>query len=297
MASKYVSIKYQYFEVCSFVEDNEYRYDFRNWISKMADKTLEERIADVNGIKGRLEDIQLIFNDEYYALNFMRMDEISNTYFVYEDADAVHIDLEEGEYIGRNTVVLYDPALNVLMVQCNRGSYGVSAIESYINNFNHEDEMCYLRPILNNFNGDIRDDQKFMKIDVRFSNVRDLQVNSRYFERIIETCNDLECLTAHIEFGLGYNRGEELEKDTITAMIDDIRNERNRDCISSAKIVLTDDQKSNIIDLFRNIDNDIIKFSIPPRGELGFLFMADKMVERYDESSKIRIMELLRREE
>jgi len=262
----------------------------------MTDKKLEERIANVNGIKGRLEDIKLVHNEEYYALNFMRMDEISNTYFVYEDADAVHIDLDEGEYIGRNTVVLYDPNLNILMIQCNRGSYGVAAIESYINNFNNEDDICYLRPIYNDFNGLIGNNQKIMKLDVRFSNVRALQINSRYFERIIETCNDLECLTAHIEFGLGHNREDELDRETVTAMIDDIRNAKDSGCISSAKIILSDDEKSNLIDLFHNIENDIIKYAIPPRGELGFLFMADIMAERY-ENSRIRLMNLIRREE
>lgn len=298
MAAKRVSINYQYYQICSYVGDEEHRYDFRNWIAKMNGKTFEERLVEVNGISGRVEDMQLVHTDEYYALNFMRMDVISNTYIVQEDAGAVHIDLNDGEYIGKNTVALYDSRLNVIMIQCNRGSYGVAAVESYINAFNEEDDRCYLRPVFNNFSGTLGVNQKVMKLDVRFSNVRDVQVDSEYFERIIESCNQVECLTAHIEFGLGYNKGEELERDTVTAMINDIRNERNRHCISSAKMVISDDQKSNILDLFENIDHDIITYTLPPRGELGFLFMADKMAEKYDDGgSMIRIMGLLSREE
>lgn len=222
---------------------------------------------------------------------------MSNTYIVREGEQAQHIDLDENEYIGKNTVVLYDPRLNVAMIQCNRGSYGVAGIQSYINSFNNSNSLCYLRPVYNELlleeiNG------SFLKLDVRFSNTRNfVAYNSKAFERVIETCNEMECLTAHIELGLGYSRGVELNHETIHAAIMDLRDIRNRGSISSAKVKFSDDQKSSIFDLFENIDHDIIYYTVPLRGELGFGFMADKMAEKYDEAARVRMVRWVHRGE
>ncbi|MBC5712472.1 hypothetical protein H8S75_31720 [Hungatella sp. L12] len=295
--AKFVSIEYQYYELCCMEDEEttEQIYDLRPWIARMQGVTLDGRLAEINGIKGRLENIDLVHDDEFYALNFMRLDEMSNTYIVREGEQAQHIDLEDDEYIGKNTVLLYDPRLNVAMVQCNRGSYGTVGIQSYINYFNAPNDICYLRPIYNelsvdNLNG------SFLKLDVRFSNIRRfVAYNSRAFERVVETCNEVECLTAHIELGLGYTRGSELNAETIHSAIMDLRDPRNRESVSSAKVKFSDDQKSSIFDLFDNIDHDIIRYTIPVRGELGFGFMADKMAEKYNDVARARILSVLNR--
>lgn len=298
--AKTVAIEFQYFEVCGLDDTikTEYRYDLRKWISKLSREvsTWDERIKDVSNIKGRLENIDLAADDQFYILNFMRMEEISNTYIVKESERAQHIDLEDDEYIGRNTVVLYDPRLNVVMVQRNRGGYGIAAIESYINSFNNPDELCYFRPISNEFeytgqNG------SFLKLDVRFANIRNFRAyNSKAFERVIDACNDLQGLTAHIEIGLGYSRGEELNADTIQEAMMDIRDPRNRDSISTAKVKFSDDQKSEIFDLFDNLVHDVLYFTVPSRGELKFRDMAERMAKQYDERSRAKVLNLLRSE-
>lgn len=296
--AKRVAIEFQYFEVCCLddVTKTEFRYDLQRWIKMMIARSLDARVQDVNNIKGRLENIDLVASDEFYILNFMRMDEISNTYIVKEAERAQHIDLEDDEYIGRSTVVLYDPRLNVVMVQRNRGGYGIAAIESYINSFNEPTNLCYLRPISNEFeyagqNG------AFLKLDVRFANIKEFKAyNSRAFEHVIDACNDFQGVTAHIEIGLGYSRGEELNADTIQEAITDIRDPRNRDSISTARVKFTDDQKSEIFDLFDNLVHDVLYFTVPSRGELKHNDMAERMAKQYDERSRAKVLSLLRSE-
>jgi hypothetical protein len=104
----------------------------------------------------------------------------------------------------------------------------------------------------------------------------------------------MESLTAHIELGLGYTKGGSLDNETISAAITDLRDERNRTSVSSAKLVLSDDQKSNIFDLFENIVSDKISYIVSPRGELGYGFMSDKMAERYDGVTRVQIANILR---
>ena len=300
MAIKRSTIKYQYYEVCCLDDDNQtdINYDFRNWILKiMGVSELANRIKNISGIKGRVENIELIHNEEFYAINFMRLDELSNTYLVREDEIAEHIDLEDGEYIGKNTVVLYDPRLHVVMVQCNRGGYGISAIESYVNSFNDENDLCYFRPIVSQLNVQKCLDGMTTKMDVRFSNIREYESeDSAEFEEIVDSFKKMECITAHVEIGMGQGRNREnnLNPETVYNAVNDII--RNRNCISSAKIVMTDDEKSSVFDLLINIESDKITFPIEARGELGFGFMADKMSEKYDERARARILNIVRGE-
>lgn len=295
--AKTVAIEFQYFQVCCLDDSTktEYMYDLRKWISKINSDfgKFDERVREVNNIKGRVENIDLTDDEQFYALNFMRMEEISNTYIVRESERAQHIDLEDDEYIGRNTVVLYDSKINVVMVQRNRGGYGVAAIESYINSFNESNKLCYFRPISNEFEY-VGQKGSFLKLDVRFANIRNFRAyNSKAFERVLDACNELECVTAHLEIGLGYARGEELNANTIQEAISDIRDARNRDSISAAKVKFSDDQKSEIFDLFDNLVHDVLYFTVPTRGELGFHEMVERMAKQYRERSRAKVLNLL----
>lgn len=301
MDGKRVTIKYQYYQVCTIVgtEQTEYAYDLREWIGAIHDLSLEERIKEIGDISGRLEDVTLVHNDEFYALNFMRLDVISNTYVLAPETRARHIDLQENEYIGKNTIILYDPRYNVAMIQCNRGSYGVIGLQSYINSFIENGRLCYFRPIDYDYDNMLSKNKQFLKLDVRFANTRQLvSKNSKAFERIIDLCNKVECRTAHLEFGLGYNYGrkEELEPETIQGIITEIRDENNMGLISAARITLTDDQKSEVFDLLQNILSDKIYYVVPPRGELNFYTLSTRMAEKYAEGGTwARIANILAR--
>ena len=295
---KRVSIRFQYYQLCTFDGDSytEDLYDLIGWIEKVTNLSLKERKREISGIEGRLETVKPVLNDTMYALNFMRLDVLSNTYIVKPDKRAKHVDLEENEYIGKNTVAIYDPKYSVLMLQCNRGSYGVSGIESYIDSFNDSDELCYIRPISYELPEKVLNDAPALKLDVRFANTRQVNVkNSRLFAKIIDACNQMECYTAHFEFGLGHNKGEELKKDTIVEAVRVVKDPANKDAVSAARLTLSDDQKSNVFDLIDNIYDDKIDFTVPARGELGFKTMKDSMIEKYDEKgSRAKIYSILR---
>ena len=292
-----VTVKYQFYEVCCMAGkyETENLYDLSAWGDRVESLSLVDKIKDANGIKGRLESRLIGVKGEYEAFNFMRLDVLSNTYKVKEDTAAEHIDLELDEYIGKNTVILYDPRFHIAMVQCNRGSYGVAGIVSYINKFNPSNAACYFRPIANNFNENMLKN-RLTKLDVRFANTREFRAySSRNLERIVESCNEFEGLTAHIEIGLGYARGRTLNSETISEVVSDVR--ANKGCISSAKLVMNDDTRSSIFDLFDNIEHENISYVVPPRSELGFEYMANEMAYRYDEEARARVVNSLRNQE
>lgn len=294
MAKRYVNVNYQCYEVCTVNGETgaEELYDLREWFKRMQKKEIAEKNLVVNGIRGRLEDICCEDDYGYYGLCFMRLDELSNTYKASETKPAEHIDLNDDEYIGRSTVALYDPNLHVLMVQSNRGGYGVTSIENYIQmSVDSENKFCFLRPILSAFEIEKCIKNNVTKLDVRFSNIRTVEVtNSREFGEIIENFKKLEGVTAHLELGLGYSGIDSLNNETIYEVVQDIT--RNKESISTAKIKLNDDAKSTLFDIFDTIEHEKITFPLERGKELAFLFMFSHMVEKYRKGARNRIAAL-----
>lgn len=292
--AKYSKIKFQYFEVCCFGENGkEELYDLKLWIEKISPLAYEERALTVRGNKCRLENFVKKEPFGFYGMRFMKLDELSNTYKIKEKAPAKHIDLDDDEYIGRSTVALYDPKLHVLMVQTSRTGVSAVGIESYINMTMGADEdgekICHLRPILNPLDTESLGKRGIMKLDVRFANVLGFKASKdSTLERIIAGFREMSGITAHIEVGLGRTKNNSMDSETVSGMIKDIKD--NEEHISSAKIKLTDDQKSNIYDLFDNILHNFIDFRIESRKEIDFYTMVDKMTEKYKEGTRHFIM-------
>ena len=283
--AKYVKIKFQYFEVCCFGKDGEEElYDLKLWIEKMNQQSFEERTANVRGIKCRLEDFVKKETVGFYGMRFMRLDELSNTYKIKERDAAKHIDLDDDEYIGTSTVALYDPKLHVLMIQINKSGVSVASIESYINMTmgaeEDEENICYLRPILNPLDIERLGKQNIMKLDVRFANLEKFKASEdSNMERLIAGFREMDGVTAHIEVGLGRTKAATMNSETVSGMIKEIQG--NRESVSSAKIKLREDQKAAVYDLFDNILHSYIDFRIESRKEIAFLVMLNEMIERY----------------
>lgn len=121
----------------------------------------------------------------------------------------------------------------------------------------------------------------YMKLDVRLANIRQFDAtNNSSFEYFIDGINRVEGLNAHIEIGLGYNRGARLNQDEVRIAIADLVN--NRGCVTSAKIRLSDEQKTGVYDLFDNLCNDTIVCSVNDKtGGIPFETLAERMCDKY----------------
>ena len=179
---KRVNIKYQYYQLCTFDGDEytENLYDLVDWMRRISTIPKKETVHEVEGVEGRVENIELIYDDKFYALNFMRLDVISNNYILTKDGDARHIDLKDDEYIGKNTVMIYDPKFSIAMIQCNRGSYGPFSLQNYINSFNYDGILCYFRPIYDGLNMDNLSKSRAIKLDVGFPILKSLNQKQNF---------------------------------------------------------------------------------------------------------------------
>lgn len=274
--------------ICKYFQLREYRdnditkntYNLISWLGNMNSLSLQERFANINNVEGRLEEIGKMGESNIYALNFMRTDNVSTSYKVKRNTPAEHIDIEVGEYIAKNTVCIYDSINDIIMIQNNRGGYTDSSIENYINNFLGE-KRCILLPIRERIDI-INQKNEYMKIDVRFANIREYQpISGSCFEEIVAGVNRTDGITAHIEISLGNRRKSRLNKNEVRKTIEDLQ--QNMGCISSAKIKFSDDQVSGIYDLFDNMckDDVLVSISEADKGCIKFETLANKMLLKY----------------
>lgn len=294
--AKTVKIKCKYYQLRAIVngEITEHVYDLTQWINNIADIQLVSRKRTVNNITGRLEDQALFEDSECYVFDFMRMDEYSTVYRVKENHPAEHVDInvELNEYIAKNTVVLYDANNGIVMIQANRGGYAEKSIQSYINSFFEEQECCLL-PIFDNINF-MRNETEYMRLDVRLANLREfVPTANSSFESFIDGINKVEGASAHIEVGIGYDRLRRLNSNEMRIVIADLVN--NRGCVNSAKIRLSDDQKTGVYDVFDNLCSDEITCAVDDRtGEVAFNVLAQRMHDKYiHEHSREKVLRAL----
>lgn len=278
MIGKKKQIKFTYYEVITQENDKEVLYDLNIWLNKITQKPIAERKEIVGYVQGRLEAVSIIENN-FYALNFMRLDEASDAYKVKEDEKAEHIDLADDEYLGRNTVALYDSEKHVILIQNNRGSYSANAIQSYINATNG-DTICYFRPIIENFDVDRCKRGRIKKIVASCSSAKQFDADgSKSFEHIIESCDELGGYTFYIEIGIGRGRERQLNNQNVYEAVNTLL--RNRGCLSSAQVSLTDDKADAVYDLFDNLHVGKFSVTIPDRGELDYMNIARNMYYQY----------------
>lgn len=286
MVGKKKHVKFTYYEVVSLENEEEVLYDLLQWLNKITKVNLLERKKDISGVQGRLETVAVLDTEDksFFALNFMRMDEASDAYKAKEDKRAEHIDLEDDEYLGRNTVAVYDAKKHIILIQSNRGSYSANAIQNYINATN-DGEICYFRPMIDAFDSTRCKKGIVKKIIANCVRVNEFDAeNSKNFERIIDSCKELGGSTFHIEIGIGRGKDRNLNNQSAYEAVNTLL--RNRTCLTTAKVAMSDDEVSGVFDLFDNLHIGEFDLKVPERGELDFLVMARNIYFVYVNKSK-----------
>lgn len=255
-------------------------YNLLEWIDEINKKSYEERKKGIKDVVGRVESLKHRDKSKIYALNFMRLDEYSSSFKVKDDRPAEHINIEidNGEYIGKNTVCLYDSEHGIIMLQTNRGGYTEKAVERYINSF-FEDNVCELTPIIKEIDI-LNTGEAYRKLDIRLANINSFQATKdSWFEAVIEGMNEVEGINVHLEVSCGNAKNHTLHLSRVRTLLRDIF--QNRECVSSANVTLADEKIEGIYSLFDNICNDTIEYEIGDNGGISFERIFDGMYKRY----------------
>lgn len=240
--------------------------------------TLAELTKQVGQVKGRADEITQ--RGSFYALNFVRMESYSSTYIVTEDEKAKHVDIsiEDDEYIGKNTVAIYDSDKKIIMLMGNQGGFSAHTITSYINSF-FESPVCFLDPIKTkkDFMGP---EKKYGKIKITISSVKDyVPTQGCAYEDALNRARDMDATTMSFEFGTGRKKGVHLDADVVRTIISDAFN--NMGVVSVARVKMEDEEGTAVYNLLENVKNTVISLNADAKGEIEYKVIADAMVNAY----------------
>lgn len=275
-----VNIQCRYYSVNAYTEKDktDEKFNLINWMNTVFDLSLSERTKVIGQTKGRLDDIT--HQGKFYALNFVRMESYSSTYIVTDEENAKHVDIsvEDDEYIGKNTVAIYDSEKSILMLMSNQGGFSAHTTMAYINSFS-EKPVCVLEPIKINKDFE-KQNNRYKKIHIKISSVDDYHSShgSAYDDALAKARN-MGASTMSFEFSIGRKNKEYLDANMVRTIISDAF--ANMGVVSIARVKMEDEAGTAMYNLFENIKNVVITLSADSNGEIAYKTIANAMVGAY----------------
>ncbi len=256
-------------------------FDLRKWFNKIGNLGLKEKVKPIGNEKGRLDVCKN--RNNYWALNFIKLEDYSSMYIVGEGSNARHVDIsvENDEYIGKNTVALYDEKRAIMMVMSNRGGFSPNTITTYINSF-YDEPVCVLEPVKEN--KDFKNPySKYGKITVKISSVNEfVPSKGAPYEHALEAAAEMNAETFSFEFNVGRKKNKYLDANMVRTIISDAFS--NMGAVSIAQVRMTDEEGTALYSLFENVTYNVISMNADEKGEIPFEKIAEKMMEEYSKS-------------
>ena len=281
--SRKVNIKCQLFRVKKLQEDNTINddelFNLEPWILDASKLNLLELEKQLEGVKGRLEKVKK--RGDLYTLNFVRMGDYSPTYVVKQGKEAKHVDIsiEDDEYIGNNSVAVYDPNSSIMILTKTRMGFSAHTIFNYINSFGQK-EKCYLDPIRNKVDFYNRKN-KYKKIRIKINSVENyVGKNGVPYEEALRIAEEIGSETYDFEFSIGRRKDKFLDTDTVLNIISDAM--YNRGAISIAKVKISDEKGTKLYDLFDNINHFELTLETNDKGEVTYERIAESIIKEYN---------------
>ena len=281
MARK-IKITCKYYWVRKYAKEGNGReqeiFDLNHWLNKIRDLNLKEKVKTIGDTKGRLDACNR--EGEIFAFNFIKMEEYSSMYILGTDKSAEHVDISvsNDEYIGKNTVAIYDAEKGIMMVMGNRGGFSPYSISSYINSF-YEEPVCILEPIKETKNF-MSPYNKYGKIAIKISSVKDFIPSKNVsYEQALSIADSMKSETLSFEFSVGRKKNEYLDANIVRTIISDAFS--NLGVVSIAQVRMTDEDGTALYNLLENVVNSVFWLNADERGEISFSAIAKKMIEEY----------------
>lgn len=290
MAYKEFKFHYCFAEMTDLTKNFPMIYSLHDFMEKLSALSPSQTIIDMGNFKAKTERID-IYEDRYIHLSLMKMTEFAMPFKVYDyDKKAEPIELDDDEYLGKDTHILYDMHNNVLMLQVTREALSDTCVQIYFNTLAHDFNLLNKQQVLEitriNDETSLNNKQKNKKIEIRFGNLENTTYYSGTFlGGIIDSFNKIGGIAGNITISTGRRsiKNFELEHDNVMQLTKELQDLRDKkvEAVSSAKITYMEEGKSFIYDLFDNVMNDIGRISVLPKTSIPFDDIGKMMLELY----------------
>lgn len=280
-------IKFRYFQIFEEFEKDgkncKELFDFSQWLILLKKKDLLQKSIEFYEIKARIEKIEYDRKNNIAAIRLMKLRDVNIPAKAKDGEDAEAIPLEDDEYITEDVTMLYDDYSHILMIQSNRFSLNEAKICEFIRyTLGYTDRYISVAPILDEGTEALKTGA-YKTLEVSFSNMTYLsedKIGKRPLSAIIHPMKDLGGISGKISVSLGHTKMETLNRIAIRKLIEDLKD--NEKHIRSARLkVKSDESEAEVIDLFDNISNDYLEFTLVSREVLAFETMFSGMEKKF----------------
>lgn len=288
------NIRIEYFQVmCTNTEGTERPFDFREWIAVADLLELPQRTLKYYGESARLEYIYRKSGYDYFFLNFNRLSETDIPKKAKSATIAEPMQLEEDEYIARDTTALYDLENSILAFQKNKGSVNITGSEDYVNEIWNKKEglKIWFRPIIPpDVLKKINEKSNYRMFRIKFADMRSSDFsfnNNGPLWRMFSAINEYVPVTADVRLSMDRVQDRYLDRKNVRDTVNEIG--KNKQIIAKAEVGIKADKESEfeILDLFEEKMHDYIVAYLQQRQSLSSEYIADLMIEAYKKKKPI----------
>ena len=259
-------------------------YDLTTWCSDaMSSLSISDKNYEFGGDTIRLQNMH-VNHDGLLELRFTRLSEIQTSYVARKTSDIESdFELEENEYPAQDTMILFDPANCVAMVQKNIQGLSIRGIIEYINYFWNlekidKQKIDFLPIVSKEIFQRVRRCNGVKKLTIKTANTFDKKNNvarkvsdsfNGVLEKIISDASPLKGLNVEVSFvAAPRNKEEILDVEEVDKIMQQI--EENPHSFSKAQLsILNEYNKIEPLNLLNALICDSYEFTLPPKQRLN----------------------------
>ena len=289
------TIKFQYYQIKSKkseIKNASYKlFDFAHWIDGMDNNGLIQMEIPFNDAKARIDQFNFNANKQVWGIKLFKLRNTNIPSKAKNKEDAKVIELEDGEYIGEDMFLIFDPTNGIALIQRNRLSLGISRLEEFLaytyNKYvdEHHKIDVYIEPILDLDGKKKIDKSKYKNLEIGFANINEcvLDENRTSLGTLLQPLKNMYGVTGSIKISLGHSRLDTLNRKIIKDIVKEINEPSNKRYVRTAKIKIPeeDDCDVEIIDLFNDICDEYLEVSIESSKGLVYSLIINAMIEKY----------------
>lgn len=287
------AIKFQYYQIVSINTKNASKrlFNFAKWIDCMADNNLIQMEISFNEAKARIEQFNINANKEIWGIKLFKLRDTNIPSKAKNNEEAKVIELEDGEYIGEDMFLIFDPNNGIALIQRNRLSLGISRLEEFFaytyNKYVDEQNKIevYIQPILDLHGKEKIYSSKYKNLEISFANINECVLNEDRISlgTLLQPLKNMYGVNGSIKISLGHSRLDTLNRKFIKDLVKEINESSNKRYVRAAKIKIQeeDDCDVEIIDLFNDICDEYLEVSVESSKGLGYTMIINAMIEKY----------------
>lgn len=287
------AIKFQYYQIVSINTKNASKrlFNFAKWIDCMADNNLIQMEISFNEAKARIEQFNINANKEIWGIKLFKLRDTNIPSKAKNNEEAKVIELEDGEYIGEDMFLIFDPNNGIALIQRNRLSLGISRLEEFFaytyNKYVDEQNKIevYIQPILDLHGKEKIYSSKYKNLEISFANINECVLNEDRISlgTLLQPLKNMYGVNGSIKISLGHSRLDTLNRKFIKDLVKEINEPSNKRYVRAAKIKIQeeDDCDVEIIDLFNDICDEYLEVSVESSKGLGYTMIINAMIEKY----------------